>query len=128
MLTMTRKLTKNPQQWKQIGAALGAARELGGLTQQAAADALGITRHQLLAIEYGERQPRPYELRQMITLYAIDANLRELGLAEVLAALDTDDLAIVYDFARLLLVDQRVKQANARRREAQHVPDLAPSS
>lgn len=132
MLIMTKKLTKNRTQWSALGTALGIARELGGLTQQRAADALGISRGQLLAIEYGERQPRPDELRAMIALYAVDERGRELDLDTILGNLDTADLAVVYDFARLLLVERRVQQANARRRgslaspvESQPAPSLA---
>ena len=57
-----------------IGERLAAARRARGLTQQQAADALGIGRTTITAIEKGDRRPRAVELFTLARLYG-----RQLG-------------------------------------------------
>ena len=52
-----------------LGAQLMSARKARGLTQQAVADALGVARTTVVAMEKGDRRPRPGELVQLATLY-----------------------------------------------------------
>jgi Zn-dependent peptidase ImmA (M78 family)/DNA-binding XRE family transcriptional regulator len=59
---------------KVIGERLAAARRARGLTQQQAADALGIGRTTITAIEKGDRRPRAAELFTLVRLYG-----RQLG-------------------------------------------------
>jgi Zn-dependent peptidase ImmA (M78 family)/transcriptional regulator with XRE-family HTH domain len=59
---------------KVIGERLAAARRARGLTQQQAADALGIGRTTITAIENGDRRPRAAELFTLARLYG-----RQLG-------------------------------------------------
>jgi Zn-dependent peptidase ImmA (M78 family)/transcriptional regulator with XRE-family HTH domain len=54
-----------------LGARLKAARTASNLTQEAAANALGLARTTLLAIEAGKRTIRPEELRAFTDLYGV---------------------------------------------------------
>src|SRR4051812_16444087 len=56
-------------QRSELAARLRAARNGLGLTQEAVAKALGVSRPLLVAIEQGQRQVRPAELVQLATLY-----------------------------------------------------------
>jgi Zn-dependent peptidase ImmA (M78 family)/DNA-binding XRE family transcriptional regulator len=52
-----------------LGEQLTDARKARGLTQQAAAEALGVARTTIVAMEKGERRPRPGELVRLAALY-----------------------------------------------------------
>ncbi len=52
-----------------LGAQLTHARKARGLTQQAVGDALGLARTTIVALEKGERRPKPGELVQLAALY-----------------------------------------------------------
>lgn len=54
-----------------VGERLRVARAAAGLTQEQAADKLGVARTTLVAIEGGDRQPRPEELVALAQLYAV---------------------------------------------------------
>lgn len=54
-----------------IGAQLAIARKARGLTQQAVADALGVARTTVTALEKGIRRPRPSEFVQLAQLYGV---------------------------------------------------------
>lgn len=52
-----------------LGMRLARARHALSLTEQQAADFIGVTRPEIVAIEHGERQPRASELVKLATLY-----------------------------------------------------------
>ncbi len=52
-----------------LGAQLMEARKARGLTQQAVADALGVARTTVVAMEKGDRRPRPAELLRLAALF-----------------------------------------------------------
>ena len=54
---------------KRLGATLAEARKAAGMTQQVAADALGLARTTLLAIEKGERRTGPHEIIDFARVY-----------------------------------------------------------
>lgn len=54
-----------------VGDRLRVARSASGLTQEQAAERLGLARTTLVAIERGDRQPRPEELVAFAKLYAV---------------------------------------------------------
>jgi Zn-dependent peptidase ImmA (M78 family)/DNA-binding XRE family transcriptional regulator len=62
--------TADGQPQSSLGARLRAARVAAGLTQQAAADALGVTRPLLVSVEKGAREARPEELLVLARLYS----------------------------------------------------------
>lgn len=52
-----------------LGRQLASARKARGLTQQAVAEALGLSRATVIALEKGDRRPKPGELVQLAGLY-----------------------------------------------------------
>jgi len=72
---------------KVVGRRLQDARKARGLTQQDMANALGIARTTVIAIEQGERKVRPEELLQLAKLYgrAVSDLLREREVVEEFA-------------------------------------------
>lgn len=52
-----------------LGLQLASARKASGLTQQAVAGALNVSRPTIIALEKGERRPRPGELMRLAMLY-----------------------------------------------------------
>ncbi len=54
-----------------VGERLRVARSATGFTQEHAAENLGIARTTLVAIERGDRQPRPEELVALAKLYGV---------------------------------------------------------
>ena len=62
-------MTANVEAARVVGQRLAQARELRGITQEAAAEHLGVSRPTLLTIETGERAARPAEMVQLATLY-----------------------------------------------------------
>jgi len=52
-----------------LGRQLAGSRKARGLTQQAVADALGVSRATIIALEKGDRRPKPGELVQLAALY-----------------------------------------------------------
>ena len=57
-----------------VGARLRVARERAGLTQAAAAEAIGVARTTLVALEQGRRRPRISEIQQLARRYGTSAN------------------------------------------------------
>lgn len=114
-----RKLDTQPDHWQALGRALATARTLAGLTQDRAAAALGISRNQLLAIEYAERKPTADELRALLQLYHLGAAGEPRPLDELLPQLHPDDLEIVRALAVILHADRQIQQRLDQRRAAQ---------
>jgi transcriptional regulator with XRE-family HTH domain len=133
---MPRKTTpRNTQSLRDLGAVLQRARDYAGLTQEKAAAALGLNRDRLANIERGQRVVLPHELRDMGNLYAIDllspqslppTGSGEAGvdnsarpLADILADLHPNDLAVIRQFAVILAAEraylQRIGADNAER-------------
>ena len=57
-----------------LGARLRVARERAGLTQAAAAEAIGVARTALVALEKGQRRPRIGEIQELAQRYGTSAN------------------------------------------------------
>ena len=58
-----------------VGARLRVAREGAGLTQAAAAEAIGVARTTLVALEKGQRRPRIGEIQELARRYGTSANV-----------------------------------------------------
>ncbi len=116
------KVARNRETWEKLGRALATARTYAGLTQTRAADALGLSRAQLLAIEYAEREPSADELRAMITLYSVTEHGDDLPLSNLIALMHPDDLAALHHLAVILRADrihrQRIEERAARLNKA----------
>ena len=57
-----------------VGVRLRVARERVHLTQAVAAEAIGVARTTLIALEKGQRRPRIGEIQELARLYATSAN------------------------------------------------------
>ncbi len=60
--------------YAEVGRRLRSAREAKGITQAAAADAIGVARTTLVAIEQGRRAWRPAEIQRLAATYGTTAN------------------------------------------------------
>src|SRR5277367_2512308 len=88
-----------------LGAALRAAREHCGLSQQEVADAMGLQRTAITLVEAGQRQVSTIELTQFAARY-------RKSVAELLESRETpeeDYLVVLYRLAPELTNDPRVK-------------------
>src|SRR5688572_27050078 len=80
-----------------LGEQLARARSGRGMTQQHVADALGIARTTVTAMEKGDRRPRPAELVQLAALYG-----RSVGdLVRAAARGSRDDFIVQFRTARM---------------------------
>lgn len=68
------KLTQSKAECAEIGRRLRCAREAKGITQAAAASAIGVARTTLVAIEQGRRTWRPSEIQRLAATYGTTAN------------------------------------------------------
>jgi transcriptional regulator with XRE-family HTH domain len=128
LATMPRKTTpRNTQSLRDLGAVLQRARDYAGLTQEKAAAALGLNRDRLANIERGQRVVLPHELRDLLSPQSlpptgsgeagVDNSARPL--ADILADLHPNDLAVIRQFAVILAAEraylQRIGADNAER-------------
>ena len=103
-----------------VGARLRVAREGAGLTQAAAAEAIGVARTTLVALEKGQRRPRIGEIQELARRYGTSANAllrREaahVDLTPRFRRLGTADGGAAVEAARLLtdLVQAEVELEN----------------
>lgn len=79
-----------------LGRQLASARKARGLTQQAVADALSLSRATVIALENGQRRPKPGEVAQLAMLYE-----RQVGdLVRIAARPPHDDFIVHFRAAR----------------------------
>ena len=96
-----------------LGAQLTSARKARGLTQQAVGDALGLARTTIIALEKGERRPKPGELVQLAALYG-----REVGeLMRPVSLRPRDNFIVQFRAARGSLSTDRDERREADVRE-----------
>src|SRR5262245_32189572 len=80
-----------------IGEQLARARSARGLTQQQAAESLGVARTTVTAMEKGIRRPRPGEIVQLAALYG-----RQVGdLLRASVGGDTNEFVVQFRAARM---------------------------
>ena len=98
-----------------VGARLRVAREGAGLTQAAAAEAIGVARTTLVALEKGQRRPRIGEIQELARRYGTSANAllrREAAHVDLtprfrrLGTADGRELLSEGQLARLLRLDR----------------------
>jgi Zn-dependent peptidase ImmA (M78 family)/DNA-binding XRE family transcriptional regulator len=110
-----------------LGNRLRAAREAKGMTQQSAADAIGVIRTTLVAMEAGKRKPRESELFKLAELYGEDPHRLVLRIDPV-----TPETSLIGHFRRTARADtaadhklqacvEEVQQIMQRYRELENI-------
>lgn len=86
-----------------LGVQLSRARKARGLTQQAVAEALGLSRTTVITTEKGTRRPQPEELVRLATLYG-----RRVGeLVRPVAVQPQDEFVVQFRTARMPRTNER---------------------
>lgn len=98
-----RRLTRHSEYWQRTGRFLQEAREIVGLTSEKAAERVGLSRSQLVALERGERKIDPEELKALLTLYGQAMPGQPLDIHDLLPQLTDDEREALSHLARILI-------------------------